>query len=210
MPRKRKAAKSDRLYTLKVLLIGGPVTEEFDEKNPEVSRTIRMRGDQTLEDLHEAIYDAFDRDDPHLYEFQFGKKPMDRRAARYVMSMKGDGVFAAFDAEDAAGFVEETTLDALALEKGRRFFYWFDFGDDWWHEIKVQAVESPCPPGEYPDLAEGVGASPPQYPGLEDDGDEDWDEEDEEDWDEDEGEGTEDAEGPADEPEERDEGAPPA
>ena len=74
-----------RLYTLEVFLIGGPVSEKFAKKNPVVSRTIQIRGDQTLEDLHHAIFDAFGRWEEHMYEFQFGKGPMDPKARRYVL-----------------------------------------------------------------------------------------------------------------------------
>ena len=77
-----KAAKEEdgRLYTLEVFIIGGPVSEKFAKKNPVVSRTIQIRGDQTLEDLHHAIFDAFGRWEEHMYEFQFGKGPMDPKA----------------------------------------------------------------------------------------------------------------------------------
>ena len=74
-----------RLYTLEVFLISGPITEKFAKKNPVVSRTIQIRGDQTLEDLHHAIFDAFGRWEEHMYEFQFGKGPMDPKAPRYVL-----------------------------------------------------------------------------------------------------------------------------
>ena len=50
-----------RLYTLEVFILSGPVSEKFVKKNPVMSRTIQVRGDQTLEDLHHAIFDAFDR-----------------------------------------------------------------------------------------------------------------------------------------------------
>ncbi len=40
-----------RLYTLEIFLLSSPITEEFARKNPEISRTIQIRGDQTLEDL---------------------------------------------------------------------------------------------------------------------------------------------------------------
>ena len=69
-----------RLYTLEVFIISGPVAKKFAKKNPVVSRTIQIRGDQTLEDLHHAIFDAFGRWDEHMYEFQFGKGPMDPKA----------------------------------------------------------------------------------------------------------------------------------
>ena len=39
-----------RLYTLEVFLLSGPITEKFAKKNLVVSRTIQLRGDQTLED----------------------------------------------------------------------------------------------------------------------------------------------------------------
>src|SRR5438093_7109202 len=74
-----------RLYTLEVFLLSGPITEKFAKENPVVSRTIQIRGDQTLEDLHHAIFDAFGRSDEHMYEFQFGKGPMDPKAPRYVL-----------------------------------------------------------------------------------------------------------------------------
>ena len=34
-----------RLYTLEVFLLSGPITEKFAKKNPEISRTILIRGD---------------------------------------------------------------------------------------------------------------------------------------------------------------------
>src|SRR4051794_8445343 len=74
-----------RLYTLEVFLIGGPVTQKFAKRNPVVSRTILIRGDQSLEDLHHAIFDAFGREQEHMYEFQFGERPMDPNALRYVL-----------------------------------------------------------------------------------------------------------------------------
>ena len=48
----RKSGNGPRLYTLEVYLIGGPVSEKFAKKNPVVSRTIQIRGDQTLKMLH--------------------------------------------------------------------------------------------------------------------------------------------------------------
>jgi hypothetical protein len=58
---------SSKLYTLVVYLIGGPVGGKFEGQV--ISRTIQIRGDQTLERLHRAIFKAFDRFDQHLYEF---------------------------------------------------------------------------------------------------------------------------------------------
>jgi hypothetical protein len=150
-----------RLYTLEVFLLSGPIAEKFIKKNPEMSRTIQIRGDQTLEDLHHAIFDAFDRWDEHMYEFQFGKGPMDPKAPRYVLP-------SAFETDmgeknPPAGRVDQTRIDSLALEVGRAFGYWFDFGDDWWHQINVEAIEEEAPSGKFPRVTKRVGKSPPQY-----------------------------------------------
>jgi len=159
-----------RIYELEVSLLGGPVTEEFAEANPTVSRTIQIRGDQTLARLHEAIFDAFDREEEHMYEFQVGgKRPMDRKAKRYVLPEGDDG--------DSAGVVTRTTLDALGLKKGQSFAYWFDFGDDWWHQISVVAVHDGPGSGKYPRVTSRVGDSPPQYPDWDDEDDDDEDDE---------------------------------
>src|SRR4051812_30757193 len=75
--RTKKAASTGsavRVYTLEVFLIGGPVTQGLVKSNPVVSRTIESRGDQTLQELHDAIFDAFGRQEQHAYEFQFGGK----------------------------------------------------------------------------------------------------------------------------------------
>lgn len=149
------------LFTLDVLLIGGPVSEQFVRQNPVVSRAIQIRGDQTLADLHDAIFDAFDRFDEHLYEFQFGKRPMDPKAKRYVLPMVFDDDLG--DDNKPAGRVDQTRIDSLGLKPGQRFHYWFDFGDDWWHQITVEAIDEKAPKGKFPKLAKRVGESPPQY-----------------------------------------------
>jgi hypothetical protein len=152
-----------RLYTLEVFLIGGPVTKKFAKKNPVVSRTILIRGDQTLEDLHHAIFEAYGREEEHMYEFQLGGKgPMDPKAKRYVQPMAYED-----RGEPApAGRVNATTLDSLGLKVGDAFGYWFDFGDDWWHQINVEGVEDGAAGGKYPRVTKKVGKSPPQYADL--------------------------------------------
>lgn len=158
--KKAKAKKTGppKLYTLDVHIISGPITEKFAKKNPSVVRTIEMRGDQTLDDLHEMIFDAFDRDDPHMYEFQFGKKPMDNKGPRYVMPEAAEDDF-----DEPAGLTTETTLDDLELKPKQCFWYWFDFGDDWHHRIDVKAIADAPGKGKYPRVTRRVGESPPQY-----------------------------------------------
>ena len=58
------------MYTLDVTLVGGPM-EDYDDQ--EILRRIDILGRQTLHDLHEAIFDAFERWEEHLYEFNLAQ-----------------------------------------------------------------------------------------------------------------------------------------
>jgi len=167
---KPEAVSDERLYRLEVFIISGPISRRFAKKNKVISRTIEIRGTQTLEELHEAIFLAFDREEEHMYEFQVGGKgPMDPEARRYVLDLYGRG---GGDEEGVAGNVEKTPISSLGLKEGEVFGYWFDFGDDWWHQINVLAIEEKAGKGKYPQVTKRIGKSPPQYV--------DWDEEEEE------------------------------
>ena len=157
--RKNNASKdlkhsSTKLYTLQVFIIDGPMPEEFRGK--EISRTIQIRGNQTLEVLHQAIFEAFDREDEHLYEFQFGEGPHDPKGPRYQPGGSYDGE----NVEDA----RTCKLDDLELTVDRSFGYWFDFGDDWMHQIKVIKIEAATAKTRFPKIIDRIGKSPPQYP----------------------------------------------
>ena len=120
-----------------------------------------LHGDQTLEQLHKIIFKAFDRFDEHLYEFQVGGKgSQDPKARRYGFPSDQDEVS---DGLKLAGDVSQTALDDLNLKIDDAFGYWFDFGDDWWHQINVLAIEKKTPKGRYPKITKRVGKSPPQY-----------------------------------------------
>jgi hypothetical protein len=144
-----------RLYVLHVALASGPISAKYAHK--EISREIEIRGDQTLADLHDAIFRAFDRWDEHLYEFQFGKRPFDSQGPRY-------GGFAEANEDLHLGDARQTKLDDLKLRTGRIFGYWFDFGDDWYHHIQVMRIAEAIPTVTYPRITKRVGKSPPQYP----------------------------------------------
>jgi hypothetical protein len=165
-----RATAKDCLYELEVFLIDGPMTKTFVSQNPVVSRAIQIRGAQSLEILHYAIFGAFGREDHHMYEFQVGGKgPMDPKARRYVLSGEFDNPMPG--TPKPAGDVTCTAIDSLGLKTGDAFGYWFDFGDNWWHQINVVALEEKVPRGSFPRVTKRTGENPPQYV--------DWEEEDE-------------------------------
>jgi len=171
------AAAAKTIFRFEVLLLSGPVSQSFVARHPEApSRVIDMRGSHTLDDLHVTIFNAFDRYDEHMYEFQIGaKKPMDRKAVRYGLALD--------EADPGEKSAEATSIASLDLKIGKSFFYWFDFGDDWWHEVHLLAVNPPAEGRKrYPRIVERKGESPPQYIDWDlEDEDEDEDEDDMED-----------------------------
>ena len=132
----------------------GPVSKKF--ANKVVNRVIEIRGDQTLEQLHQAIFQAFDRWDEHLYEFQFGKRPFDPDGPTFGVADEPTG-------KTPTGDARTTKLDDLDLKPNRVFGYWFDFGDDWYHQVQVERIEQAIPTVTYPRVIKRVGKSPPQY-----------------------------------------------
>ena len=158
IPRRRLAAPPvsppANLYVISVYLLNGPVSKKF--ANKEISRVIEIRGDQTLEQLHQAIFKAYDRWDEHLYQFQFGKRPFDRDGPNY-------GVPESPPRKKKDGNARMTKLDDLDLKPNRVFGYWFDFGDDWYHQVRVERIEQAIPTVTYPRVIKRVGKSPPQY-----------------------------------------------
>jgi hypothetical protein len=147
---------SNLVYTLDVYLTDGPFSSA--SANRQISRRLEVLGGQTLHDLHQAIFEAFERWEHHLYEFNLGEGPADRSQIYFYTG----GLDA--DDDEAAGDPTTTTLAALNLEVGRRFSYTFDMGDQWEHLIEVVATAEARGKGKYPRLAKKVGKAPPQYP----------------------------------------------
>jgi hypothetical protein len=149
-PTATQAAPPANLYVLSVFLRSGPTSEKFANKL--ISRVIEIRGDQTLEQLHQA----YDRWDQHLYEFQLGKRPFDPDGPTYGIPDGPPG-------KKRPGDARTTKLDDLGLTPERVFGYWFDFGDDWYHQVQVERIEQAIPTVTYPRVIKRVGKSPPQY-----------------------------------------------
>ena len=144
------------VYSLEVSLTDGPVSAAY--ANRKISRRIDILGRQTLHDLHQAIFEAFERWDHHLYEFNLGEGPGDRSQIYFYTG----GVDASDD--ETAADPTTTPLAALNLEVGRLFGYTFDMGDQWEHLIEVVATAEARGTGHYPRIAKKVGKAPPQYP----------------------------------------------
>jgi hypothetical protein len=153
-PKKAKPpvdAGPPRLYTFEVSILSGPMSDKYEGKV--IARTIQMHGSHTLEELHEVIFGAFNREEEHLWEFFIGGEH------QYDKRNKSYGPDVLERATDAA----ETTLNSLGLKEGDAFGYAFDFGDDWQHSVTVTKIEETDKTKMEPKIVKRTGKAPPQY-----------------------------------------------
>lgn len=152
------------MYRLKVSLLDVPVSK--------LHRVIDIAGNAPFSLLHDMIFEAFDRYDPHLYKFLLTY--CETKSTRALFDCKElvedtDMVEASpwADEDDIRHDARTFTLDDAKFKEKDFFYYWFDFGDDWLHRIKVEkifAIEEDSPgEGFYADIVKSVGESPPQY-----------------------------------------------
>jgi len=149
-----------RVYQFKVSIIG----------IPKIYRIIEASENCTFDDLHETIFDAYDRYDPHLYSFFITKKDTKNVHSVY----KAPEITHPQNVEDIMGFgkkkmsTAKTRIGDVELREKDVFHYLFDFGDDWWHRIRVQSVKETKSKKKTIKIIKTAGESPPQYPDYDD------------------------------------------
>lgn len=126
------------VYTLKITLLG---------TDPPVWRSVIVRGDVSLEDLHYVIQFAMGWTNSHLHQYFVGKRRIGEPHPDF-----GDRM------EDETDF----TLADVAPRKGAKFRYEYDFGDSWMHEIRVEKIEPAASDHKHPVCTDGSRNCPPE------------------------------------------------
>ena len=133
-------------------------------------RHIRISGGALLEDLSEAILDAFGFVDDHAHAFFMDNRAYSRADAYYSPGMDG-----------RRRSTDHITVEETGMQPGQKFKYLFDFGEDWTFQCRLLRITDERT--DFPEAIRSVGTAPEQYPDW--DWDYDWDEDDD-DWDDDE------------------------
>ena len=124
-------------------------------KRPPVWRRIVIPGTFTFLDFHYAIQRAFGWTDSHLFHFM--KQPYDR-GWEIKMPDSWDGSL--FSSPYKAA--HKTVVADFLRENGvSEFVYTYDFGDDWFHDIQLEAINEE-ESLESPRCLAGKGACPPE------------------------------------------------
>ena len=118
-------------------------------------RYIQIGKQKTLGALSEAILSAFEFDDDHCHAFFMDD--------RYWSDL---GAYYSDDMDESCRMSYKMPLGRLGLEKGDKFKYLFDFGDEWRFQCRVmQELEEKT---KYFRVIKAVGDPPTQYPGWDD------------------------------------------
>jgi len=123
----------------------------LDEIKPAIWRRLILPSGWTLDKLHLVIQAAFNWWNCHLHEFQIG-------GLRY-----GDAAFLMEDASKGDPQVFESRGVRLRdFQRGSRFTYLYDFGDDWSHTIEIEQFLALDPAPKQGTCIDGAGARPPE------------------------------------------------
>lgn len=134
------ARHADTVYRLKVTL---------RDIRPPIWRRVEVPGHVSLHSLHEILNEAMGWLGYHLHDFEVG-------GVEYTVP--DDDMDPDRPAEDDRHW----RLDAVVTEPGRRFSYRYDFGDDWRHEVIVEAIGAPVAGVSYPRVTKGRRRCPPE------------------------------------------------
>jgi hypothetical protein len=120
---------------------------------PAVWRRIQVWEDTRLPRLHRIIQMLFNWEDYHLHDFAAGRRvysvpdPDDALSGRKVADERG------------------VPLTRVIGRVGDAFLYTYDFGDDWRHDILLEAILLPEPGASYPRCIAGARNGPPEDAG---------------------------------------------
>ena len=118
---------------------------------PVITRRVVVPAEITLLKLHTVLQIVFDWDNCHLWQFEFG-------TVDYTCpNPYAEDDFSPPGREQRPA--KSVKLDA-ALGTKKKFSYWYDFGDDWFVDIRVEqriAADQPV----VPVCTEGARAGPP-------------------------------------------------
>lgn len=152
----RRSGRSRRKPRLEHVVTYRVRVELTDTAEP-LWRRLELASDLFLDDVHVVLQAAFGWTDSHLHRFASGSDYYGRDAEYYLMP---------FEIEEGEDGPPENTvrLDEVLCDVGDVLFYCYDFGDDWQHVLRLEAIgphaeglRAVCIAGEGPSPAEDCG-----------------------------------------------------
>ncbi len=131
------------------------VKVSLDGARPPIWRRLELRGDLTLDRVHEYLQAAMGWYDCHLHRFEPGPVKDRWRAPYFLTEYDLD--------EGETGTPEaDVRLDQVLRARGDRLFYTYDFGDDWAHTVTAEAVRAATDDDPPARAVKAMRTSPPE------------------------------------------------
>jgi hypothetical protein len=140
MPAPKRTPKAD-IYQIKVTL---------EYSKPPIWRRIQVPGDANLRKLHRVLQEVMGWSDYHLHRFIVGEA--------YYGEPHPDYEDFGFQLRDE----KRVKLAQIVPGEKFKFFYEYDFGDGWEHQLLVEKILPPEPGVHYPRCLKGKRACPPE------------------------------------------------
>lgn len=125
-PPSRRRPRRDQVVTYRIRV-------DLDGTKPPLWRRLELASDLFLHEVHDILQASFGWTDSHLHRFGSGTEYYGRDTEYYLCP---------FDVEEGEPGVpeEEVRLDEVLVDAGDTLFYNYDFGDDWQHTVRLEAV----------------------------------------------------------------------
>ena len=128
---------------------------DLNGSRPKIWRRVTVPSDLDLEHLHTVIQAAMGWTDSHLHAFLMGTGSRNHRVTPFLTAYE--------TGEGEQGLAEkDVRLDETLSHPGDRLYYDYDFGDDWEHTLKLEAVEESTGEPIEPHVTGGRRACPPE------------------------------------------------
>ena len=131
-------SKNKSVYQLKIML------KDF---RPPIWRRVQVNSDITLGKLHQIIQAAMGWTNSHLHGFSIGGVEYGQPLPELDLEIKNE---------------QRIKLNKVVTGDKQKFFYTYDMGDSWEHEILVEKVLPHDPLVRYPVCTAGKRACPPE------------------------------------------------
>lgn len=128
---------------------------QLADVRPVIWRRIEIRANATFWALHVALQNSMGWTDSHLHDFELPNADGGEPTWIGMPDFEDD------DWREMLADHDEP-LERWIHNAGEVFYYNYDYGDDWRHEVTVEAIEAAPPRIRYPRCQGGERACPPE------------------------------------------------
>jgi len=138
--------KKVEIFQIKITLKGS---------KPPIWRRVLVRANMNFHELHLVIQAAMGWENYHLYQF-------DTKQNLELVADNEDLMNDVFGFRTERKLAKRVKLSDVFVEEKQKITYWYDFGDDWMHDVTLEKIIDVEKGVKYPTCTAGKRACPPE------------------------------------------------